>query len=147
MLLAAAGSAALLLGAYLFEALGYAPCKLCLWQRWPHVAAIGLGAVALFAPCRPVAALGALTALSTAALGLYHAGVEQAWWAGPSSCSGGASLGGISGGDLLSTETADKVVMCDQVSWALAGLSMASWNAVFSVLLAGVWIAAQRRVR
>ena len=40
MLLAAGGSLALLLGAFGFQALGYAPCKLCLWQRWPHGAAI-----------------------------------------------------------------------------------------------------------
>ena len=42
MTLAAAGSLALLVGAYVFQALGYAPCKLCLWQRWPHGAAVVL---------------------------------------------------------------------------------------------------------
>ncbi len=31
ILLAALGSAALLAGAHVFQALGYAPCKLCLW--------------------------------------------------------------------------------------------------------------------
>lgn len=140
MLLAAAGSAALLLGAYAFEALGYAPCKLCLWQRWPHMAAIALGLLAVFASRRTVAALGALAALGTAGIGFYHTGVERDWWAGPSACSGGASLGGISGADLLSTESAGRVVMCDEVAWSLAGLSMASWNAVISLALAGLWL-------
>ena len=51
MLLAAFGSLALLAGAFAFQALGYAPCKLCLWQRWPHGGAIALG--------HPVGASGA----------------------------------------------------------------------------------------
>ncbi|HHI70229.1 MAG TPA: disulfide bond formation protein B, partial [Rhodobacteraceae bacterium] len=37
ILLAAGGSLALLLGAFAFQYLGgMAPCKLCIWQRWPH---------------------------------------------------------------------------------------------------------------
>ena len=41
ILLAAAGSAAVLLGAFGFQFLGdLPPCKLCIWQRWPHAAAV-----------------------------------------------------------------------------------------------------------
>ena len=40
ILLAAGGSAALLIAAWTFQAIGYAPCKMCLWQRWPHAAAM-----------------------------------------------------------------------------------------------------------
>ena len=47
VLLAALGSAALLLGAFGFQYLGYQPCKMCLWQRWPHGAAALIGAVIL----------------------------------------------------------------------------------------------------
>ena len=36
ILIATLGSVALLLGAYGFQHLGgLAPCKMCLWQRWP----------------------------------------------------------------------------------------------------------------
>ena len=42
-ILAAAGSAALLAGAFFFQARGYAPCELCLLQRWPHAAAVAIG--------------------------------------------------------------------------------------------------------
>ena len=145
MLLAAAGSAGLLGAALVFQALGYAPCKMCLWQRWPHWLAIALGGVALVWARWPVAALGVATTLTTAGIGFYHTGVERGWWPGPSSCSGGGDLSGLSGGDLLSTDTLDKVIMCDEVSWAFAGLSMASWNAIFSLILAGIWITALRR--
>ena len=145
ILLAALGSAALLAGAFLFQALGYAPCKMCYWQRWPHGAAIGAGVLALATGWALWIVAGALSAATTAVIGVFHAGVELKLWAGPSSCSGGANLGGLSGADLLSTEVNDKVVMCDEVSWAFAGISMAGWNAILSFILVGIWIAALRR--
>ena len=147
MLLAAFGSLALLAGAFIFQALGYAPCKLCLWQRWPHGAAIGVGALVLvLGPLALLALAGALAALVTSGIGVYHTGVERGWWEGPTSCSGdGNALDGLSGSDLLSVEGVNDIVMCDEVAWSLAGLSMASWNALFSLILAGLWIAALRR--
>ena len=143
ILLAGAGSAALLLGALAFQAAGYVPCAMCLWQRWPHVAAIALAALALIAAPRLFAVLGAAAALTTAGLGLFHTGVERDWWEGPSSCTGGG-LSGLSGDDLLSLD-GPALVMCDEVAWSLAGLSMASWNALLSLALAAMWIAAATR--
>ena len=148
--LAALGSAALLLGAYAFQAAGYAPCRMCLWQRWPHMVAIGAG-LAAFAlrpgqggVLRALAVVGLLAALTTAGLGLFHTGVERGWWEGPASCTGSGGLGGLSGDDLLSLDGAG-VVMCDEVAWAFAGLSMASWNALASLALALTWAAALAR--
>ena len=144
--LATAGHAGLLGGAFLFQLAGYAPCAMCLWQRWPHAAAIVLGAAALagLAP-RALALLGATAAAAAAGLGLYHAGVEQRWWPGPSSCSGGGGdLGAMSGADLLSLDIADTVVMCDAIVWQL-GLTMAGWNALLSAGLAAVWLLAAAR--
>lgn len=145
ILAAVGGSALLLLGAFAFQLLGYAPCKLCLWQRWPHGLAILAGGLGLAIGGGALPVLGALSASATAGLGLYHTGVERGWWLGPSSCSGGQTLGGLSGADLLSVEAAAPVVMCDEVAWSLAGLSMASWNAALSAGLVLVWIAAFRR--
>lgn len=145
-LIAAAGSGMLLAGAYLFQALGYAPCQMCFWQRYPHALAIAIGAVLWLWPSRFLAAFGTLSALTTASIGAFHAGVEQKWWDGPSSCTGdGAGLSGLSGQDLLATNTFEKLVMCDEISWAFAGLSMPGWNAVFSALLCAIWIIALRR--
>jgi disulfide bond formation protein DsbB len=144
VLLAAGGSAALLAGAFLFQALGFAPCAMCLWQRWPHAAAILIGVLAFFLPGRALPLLGALAAATTAAIGLYHTGVERDWWEGPASCTGaGAGLGGLDGGDLLSMD-GPALVLCDQVAWALMGISMASWNAILSTLLVVVWVMAAR---
>ncbi|KQB98040.1 dihydroneopterin aldolase [Loktanella sp. 1ANDIMAR09] len=143
ILLSAGGSAALLAGAFLFQALGYPPCAMCLWQRWPHAAAILIGLLALRFPGRVMPLLGAIAAATTAAIGVFHTGVERDWWEGPSSCTGGGSLEGLTGADLL-TVTGPRVVMCDQVSWELFSLSMASWNAIFSIGLVIGWIIAVR---
>lgn len=147
MLLAAAGSLALLLGAFVFQALGYAPCKLCIWQRWPHGVAIGAGALVLVTgPWLLWGLVGALGALTSAGIGVYHTGVEMGWWEGPASCSGGGNgLAGMSGDQLLSLDVPVDIVMCDEVAWAFLGLSMASWNALFSFLLAALWFQALAR--
>jgi disulfide bond formation protein DsbB len=139
--LASAGSAGLLGGAFVFQFLGYAPCQMCLWQRWPHGAAILIGIIALTTvPSRILAWLGALAAATTGALGIYHTGVERDWWEGPSSCTGS---GGLDAGNLLSTD-GPALVMCDQVAWDLFGISMASWNALASFGLMVIWILAAR---
>jgi disulfide bond formation protein DsbB len=139
------GSLLLLLGAWTFQALGYAPCKMCIWQRWPHGAAALIAGVGWFVPVAPLVLAGAAAALATSGIGAYHAGVELGWWPGPASCSGSAdSLAGLSGTDLLSTGGAVDIVMCDQVVWSFLGVSMAGWNAILSLGLALVWIAALR---
>lgn len=145
ILLATFGSAALLFGAYGFQHIGgLLPCKMCLWQRWPHAAAVIIGALALLAR-KNLAWFGAAAAATTGAVGIYHAGVEWGFWPGPSSCSGGGlDMGGMTGGDLLSTEGSVSMVMCDEVVWSLMGLSMAGWNAVISFALMALWIAAAR---
>lgn len=142
--LAAAGSAALLLGAFAFQHLGgLAPCKMCIWQRYPHVVAIALGAIAVFVPLPALIVLGALAALTTAGIGGYHVGVEQGWWQGPTSCSS-APVGTLDPDALFDQIMAAPLVRCDDIAWELLGLSMAGWNMVISLALAGLWLAALR---
>lgn len=143
ILLAAGGSFALLAGAFLFQALGYAPCRMCIWQRWPHAAAILIGGVALMMRGPVLPSLGALAAATTSGIGVYHAGVEQQWWLGPASCTSAGGLDGLAGGDLLSLD-GPTLILCDQISWAMFGLSMAAWNAIFSAILVIIWLMAAR---
>jgi disulfide bond formation protein DsbB len=145
VLLAAGGSAALLIGAYVFQAMGYAPCPLCWLQRYPHFAAVPLGLLALLTKGPTFPILGSIAASTTALLGLYHTGVERAWWLGPQNCAGDQGLGGLAGGDLLSAEAAPRVILCNQVSWEFLGISMASWNALASLALLVLWVLAARR--
>lgn len=141
VVLAAGGSVALLAGAFIFQALGYPPCTLCIWQRWPHAVAIAVGGLSLFLPSLLLPLAGAVAALATAAVGLYHTGVERAWWEGPTTCTS-APLGQLSPQELMEQIMTAPLVRCDEVAWSLGGLSMASWNAVLSLGLACLWIAA-----
>lgn len=145
ILLAAGGSAALMLGALAFQHIGgMAPCKLCLWQRWPHVIAILIGCAALILPGRPLPLMGALAALATASLGIYHSGVERGYWPGPGSCSS-SGISGLSTEDLFDQIMTAPLVRCDEIPWEMLGLSMASWNALVSLALAALWVQAACR--
>lgn len=145
IILAGAGSLAMLLGAWGFQYIGgLAPCQMCYWQRWPHMAAVAIAAAALAVPGTPARiwpVLGALAALTTAGLGLYHAGVEQNWWSGPATCSAG-DVGGLSPEELLNQIMNAPLVRCDEIAWSMLGLSMAAWNAIASTFLAAIWLAA-----
>ena len=145
ILAATLGSLALMLGAFAFQHIGgMAPCKLCIWQRYPHVVAILVGCVALALPRAPLILAGCLAAATTGAIGVYHVGVEQGWWEGPSACSAGP-VAGMSADDLLDQIMAAPLVRCDEIPWEMFGISMAGWNALVSFALAGVWLLALRR--
>lgn len=145
ILIATAGSVLLLAGAFAFQYLGgLAPCKMCLWQRWPHAAAIFVGAAALMVPGRLLPLLGALAAAITSGIGFYHAGVEQGWWQGPDTCTS-SPIGNLSTDDLMNKILNAPLVRCDEIAWQFLGLSMASWNAILSLVLVGLWLAAAVR--
>ncbi len=137
-----AGSSALLayvLGAQYLQ--GLDPCPLCIWQRWPHLAAILLGLAAMVAQRRSLFVLPAVALLAGTAIAGYHVGVEQQWWAGLESCAG-RPMGSMSGADLLNFSNPVTVTRCDEVVWSFLGLSMAAWNALASAGLAVAWILA-----
>ncbi|MCL6285538.1 disulfide bond formation protein B [Ruegeria sp. 2012CJ41-6] len=149
VLTATATSTALLVGAYISQIFGWEPCAMCLWQRWPHFAAIvaGLCALAIPGPIFPL--LGAAASATTGGIAIYHSGVERKWWEGPASCTGsGDSLAGMSG-DALLPGGADlaPLVMCDALQPFFLGLTMANWNALFSVFQICVWLSAARAGR
>ena len=145
-LLAAAGSAGLLLGALAFQHLGgLAPCVLCIWQRWPHVVALGLAALYLWRKNPALAALAGLAALTSAGIGVFHVGVEQGWWEGLAQCSVN-TLAGVSADDLLNTDVnVGAPAACDKVAWSLFGISMPGWNVLASTAIAGLWAMVARK--
>ncbi len=143
-LIATAGSLALLAGAFIFQAFGYAPCELCLLQRWPHLVAILAGGAVYVTGWRQLAWGGALAALTTALLGIYHTGIERGFWQGPTTCTSNG-VTGVSAEDLLTQILQAPLIRCNEVAWSLFGLSMASWNAVFSLGLVVLWLMAARR--
>ena len=144
VVIAVIGSALLLLGAFAFQHIGgLAPCKMCIWQRWPHGAAIVIGLTALALPVALLLLAGALAAALTGAIGVYHMGVERGWWKGPDTCTSG-DISNLSSDDLLNQIMSAPLVRCDDVAWQMLGLSMAGWNAVISFGLAVIWLMALR---
>jgi len=142
ILVAGLGSLALLVGAFVFQGLGWAPCKMCLWQRWPHVVAVlaaGLLLGGVFLRGFATIGLGAL--LTSVGLAAYHSGVELKWWPGPTSCSGaGPGLSGLSGADLVpGASPIPALVMCDTLTPFFLGLTMANWNLLASLGLTVIW--------
>ena len=145
VLLATLGSVAALLGAYGAQHLGgMDPCKLCLWQRWPHGTAILIGLAILLTGEIRMAWMGAVAAFTTAGIGFYHVGVEQGWWEGPTSCTSNG-VDKVSAEELLNQILAAPLVRCDDIAWQLAGISMAGWNAILSLGLVALWIQAMRK--
>ena len=140
ILLIGLASLALIAGAWFFELVVHLrPCKLCLEQRTPHYAAIGLAfAAALFARSRrlqilALLGLAGLMAWSTG-LGAYHSGVEWGWFAGPNDCGGtAAQTTGVQ--DMLKQLETVRVVSCTEAAWRFLGLSLAGWNALTSLAL------------
>ena len=140
-LVIAAASAAILAAVWIFQAFGYAPCELCLAQRYAFYAAVPLALITAFAAsrsrhglARAGLALLALIFAANAALALYHAGVEYHWWPGPTACAG-AVAGSLDVNDLVNTLNSEKVVRCDEVQLRIAGLSLAGWNVAASAVL------------
>ena len=110
---------------------GLYPCEMCHWQRWPHYAAIALAAAAFLpTPFRRTLVLLAAFAIGiSGAIGAFHAGVEYHWWQGPTQCSILAS----GGTDTLSQIWNEPLIRCDQAQWTLFGISLAGFNALFSL--------------
>ena len=127
--------ALLLAGAYVSQyGFGLYPCEMCWWQRYAHFAALALGLVSLVAPPRALWVwLAGVAVLVSGLIGAFHAGVEYGWWEGFTTCT--ANLGSA-GGDPLEAIMNAPLVRCDVPQWTLAGISLAGFNAIFSVLAA-----------
>ncbi|MGB0920525.1 MAG: disulfide bond formation protein B [Alphaproteobacteria bacterium] len=144
-LIALVGSSALTLGALGFQYLAdLPPCPLCIEQRIPHLAAILFGLLGFVgdrnntAPGFPLSMslLAALALIVTGLMGVNHAGIEYGWWAGPDSCTQGASAGTIE--DLMAQIERQSVVMCDEAPWTLLNISLAGYNALISLGLSAL---------
>jgi disulfide bond formation protein DsbB len=128
---------------------GLAPCELCLTERWPWDVAIVVSFVAAMVGSRAalpwVALLLALIFAIGAALGGYHVGVEQHWFAGPSAC---AAAGTPATLDALKAQLMhQQPVRCDEPAWTLFGISLAGLNFLGSLTMTGVCLAVFIRVR
>jgi len=142
-LLAFAVPAALLGGAYIGQYVFHLiACEMCWWQRYAHFAALGFAVLALLRPsAKMLVWLAGLSILVGGLIGLYHAGVEYAWWQGFTACTSEIKLGD----DPLAAIMNAPMIRCDQVQWSLFGISLAGFNFLISVPAALLVFALLRR--
>ncbi|MGO9768409.1 MAG: disulfide bond formation protein B [Roseiarcus sp.] len=132
-------------GAWVIQALGFAPCDLCFEQRYAYYAGIPLAAIAF-----ALAASGSSRALTRALFWLlalifaanvilagYHSGVEAHFWKGPTACTGSIA-GTQSAASLVDQLATVKLVNCEVVQLRIFGLSLANWNVLVSAALAAL---------
>ena len=116
---------------------GLAPCEMCWWQRYAHIAAIvlALGASLTRGIARRAAlsdlllVLAGMAVLASGLIGGYHAGVEYHWWEGITTCSSSKITG-----DPLEAILNAPVIRCDVPAWTWHGISMAGFNFLGSTL-------------
>jgi disulfide bond formation protein DsbB len=136
-------AAALLMAFVAQYGFGLRPCPLCLYQRLPYFAVLGVGLVAgLISKGRSIKIVLALIGLwcISLILGAYHSGVEAGFWSFPaceSSIQGAANLV-----ELEAMIHQVIVTPCDRPAFLWMGLSMADMNLLLSgaMLGWGFWV-------
>ena len=133
---------ATLAGAWTFQELGFKPCELCFLERYAFYAGAPIAALTAWLASRSAHGVAralfvviALIFLANVGLAVYHVGVEQHWWQGPTACTGSLS-GPVDVNDLAKAVNAEPVVPCDVVPLRILGLSLAGWDVVVSAAMA-----------
>ena len=145
-LLAALAPLAAALGAQYLA--GLQPCPLCHWQRYPYVVAALLAATAWWTGHRAnhsgwaqillmVAALGFF---ASAAIGIFHVGVEQGWWEGTAGCAGSIDFSGMTVQEMAAALNETAPARCDEIAWSFLDISMAGYNVIYGAA-AGIVLA------
>jgi disulfide bond formation protein DsbB len=127
-----AGALALILGALGFQYLAHLPpCEVCHWQRWPHIAAavIGLALVPfLHRQARALAWLAVMLVAVSGLIGAYQTGLQHGIFPLPP-CS-------VTHAYVMGSGAPAPEVSCNAVTWSLFGLSLATYNVIFSFVIA-----------
>lgn len=123
-------AAASLVFAYVAEyGFGILPCDFCLYERCVYAGIIMVGILGLktdfFAGHRGILAQLLVLFVGIVLTG-YHVGMEQHWWSGPASCTGIGSAATLE--DFRAQMMKVTRPRCDQVSWAIFGISATVWN-------------------
>ena len=130
-----------LISEYLF---GFAPCSLCLIQRYPHIFVAVSSMWLIFFKTHNffLYPLNTLVMALSIILASYHVGVEQSIFQGPQSCSFSnlSSVSKKSAEALLKDILNTSVIRCNEVTWAFMSLSMATWNLILSIALFIGWL-------
>lgn len=130
------------------EQAGFMPCSLCLEQRIPYYVGVPILALLNFFMVIGIWRKRTLTSIMVYAvmlifvcsfyMGAYHTGVEWGIWDGPSSCSVFSMPKGSGAHLLLKQVKVTKFVSCNNHTFTVLGVSLATLNACVSIVVIGL---------
>jgi len=128
--------------AYMIEyGLGHKPCNLCLYQRIPYIVSIFLiiEIIVIKKYIKITLALLSFIFFLSACLAFYHFGIEQGFFNESLVCESQKLSGTVSSEQLLE-ELKNNTVSCKDVNFQVFGLSLATINIIFSIILSVIFM-------
>ena len=120
--------------------LDHEPCKLCVYQRIPYVISILLISTILFLKKykKIILFLLFIIFVISSILAFYHFGIEQGFFNESMLCESNNSLKALNKEELLK-QLEQTNISCKDVSFRIFGLSLATINTIFSIVLSVIF--------
>ncbi len=131
-----------LIAAFIIQyGLGHQPCKLCIYERIPYILSIFLIVELIFFKKneKTTLILLSLIFIISAILAFYHFGIEQGFFTESFMCES-ANFSETLTKDQLLEQLKQNPISCKDVSFRFLGLSLASINVIFSLVLSVIFI-------
>ena len=120
------------------EYIGFTPCQLCIHQRWPWYLIILLSFVSIFYNNRIYPYnkfIIFFLFVGSAAYAGWHAGIEWAFWEGPSTCTTDTNKIESHDNLLENIQSIQSFVPCNEASFRFLGISLAGYNFISSLIM------------
>ena len=131
-----------LIAAFIIEyELGHQPCKLCVYERIPYILSIFLIIELIFFKKneKTTLLLLSLIFIISGILAFYHFGIEQGFFTESFVCNS-ANFSETLTKDQLLEQLKQNPISCKDVSFRILGLSLATINIIFSLILSVIFI-------
>ena len=128
--------------AYFIEyILGHQPCNLCLIERIPYIVSIVIILLFIFIQKfeRFFLIILSITFIIAFVISFYHFGIEQGFFSESLVCDLSGNNTIISTQDLLK-QLEKKTISCKDVTFKILGISLATFNTIFSFILSVIMI-------
>ena len=125
----------ILLALYIEFILGYKPCKLCIYQRLPYLAALFVSFIGLYYfKNENILIILIIIFTISALISGYHFGIENSFFDELSSCTNN-SLDLSDKKKLLESLNKNMPISCKDATFKVLGLSLAAINTLLSILI------------
>ena len=126
---------AILSAIYIEKVLGYLPCKLCIYQRLPYLAAIFVSLIGFnYSNNDKILIVTIMIFTLSTILSGYHFGIENSIFDELSACTSGSS-DILNKSKLLESLNKTMPVNCKDATFKILGISLAAINTILSILI------------